>query len=219
MRKTLNRQQLLELFDEWGATGKYESDLESVEYRGYKVIAETVGEYFTENRETVKIVDVAAGTGLVGIKLQELGFKIMDWVDPSKGMMKTAESRNIYDKYFTEYVGENKLPIDTDRYDCCVCAGGFGEGFMPVNALFDMTRIVKPGGLVIFNVIKSNLQTTDELRDRLMPLIDTFVADNIWKTMRRETLPNQIAGSDGYLMVYKVLVSEITTVPQLPPLK
>lgn len=39
----------------------------------------------------------------------------------------------------------SKKNIFTDIYDCLVVAGGMGEGHIPVVALDEMIRVVKPG--------------------------------------------------------------------------
>ncbi|KAK6177747.1 hypothetical protein SNE40_015789 [Patella caerulea] len=251
IRKTLNRDQMIEKLNEW-AKGNYEADMKMVGYKGFESVSKAVGDFYTENRENIKVLDVGAGTGWAGMELQKLGFKRMDGVDPSKEMMKVAECRNIYDKYYIEYVDGNRLPIETgmylytqvckyrDRYvpigmyillivsnrlpidegsyDCSICAGGFSENLIPTNALFEMTRVVKPGGIVCFCIQDSNLVKVDELRGRFMPLIEQFLSEGVWQEVRRETITDLITGGDGAVMTFKVLISE-PTIPQLPGLK
>ncbi|KAK6177746.1 hypothetical protein SNE40_015789 [Patella caerulea] len=217
IRKTLNRDQMIEKLNEW-AKGNYEADMKMVGYKGFESVSKAVGDFYTENRENIKVLDVGAGTGWAGMELQKLGFKRMDGVDPSKEMMKVAECRNIYDKYYIEYVDGNRLPIETGSYDCSICAGGFSENLIPTNALFEMTRVVKPGGIVCFCIQDSNLVKVDELRGRFMPLIEQFLSEGVWQEVRRETITDLITGGDGAVMTFKVLISE-PTIPQLPGLK
>jgi hypothetical protein len=49
--------------------------------------------------------------------MQKLGFKHMDALDPSSGMLEKAKQRGIYGKLFNVYITENKLP-DIDDSEC-----------------------------------------------------------------------------------------------------
>ncbi|KAK6179636.1 hypothetical protein SNE40_011950 [Patella caerulea] len=176
-RSGLTKQGMTKRMDKWAAD--YDSDMAVIAYRNPEVVSQVVGEYFPTNREFVKIVDVASGTGLVGLELKRNGFKQIDAVDPSSGMMKVAKSRNVYDKCYIEYVDGHPLPIDTDTYDCAVVVGGFSMGHLPTNALFELTRIVKPGGYIFINMMESSLVRVEEFKDRLEPLFERFTNNGV----------------------------------------
>ena len=40
----------------------------------------------------------------------------MDAVDPSAGMLEVAKKHNTYRNYYLEYVGKNKLPIESGEH-------------------------------------------------------------------------------------------------------
>ncbi|KAK6179635.1 hypothetical protein SNE40_011949 [Patella caerulea] len=208
-RAKLTKQGMTKRMDKWAAD--YDSAMESIDYTLPEVVSQVVGEHFPTNREFVKIVDVASGTGLVGLELKRNGFKQIDAVDPSSGMMKVAKSRNVYNKCYIEYVDGHPLPINTDTYDCAVVVAGFSMGQVPSNALFELIRIVKPGGFIFINMMESNIVQVKEFKDRLEPLWEKFRDNGVWEIVDREIL------TPGDLMLSaKVLVSE-TTLPRLPP--
>ncbi|KAK6177035.1 hypothetical protein SNE40_015223 [Patella caerulea] len=216
-RRKLNPTQMVAKIDEWVRAGKYEDDMDSIGNQGYHIVSRTVGDYYKTNRENIKVIDVAAGTGLVSLELKKLGFKEMDAVDASEEMMKVAIKRNIFNKYYVEYVDGHRLPIETDTYDCAVVSGGFSQSFLPCNALFEIVRIVKPGGIICIEMIESNLNRVPEFVDRLEPLWKKFAVEGVWEVLKKDIIPELVTGENGLLMIYKVLTSEISF-PQLPPL-
>ena len=49
---------------------------------------------FISNRD-LKVIDIAAGTGLASESLKQYGFSNLDALDPSKEMLKIAQKKNI----------------------------------------------------------------------------------------------------------------------------
>ena len=71
----------------------------------HKTLAECLEEVLTENfpekaKDDLKIIDVGAGTGLIGIELQNLGYSNLHALDISPEMLKEAKKRNIYKRLF-----------------------------------------------------------------------------------------------------------------------
>ncbi|KAK6179637.1 hypothetical protein SNE40_011951 [Patella caerulea] len=209
-RLGLTKQGMTKRMDKWAA--EYDSDMAVIAYRNPEVVSQVVGEYFPTNREFVKIVDVASGTGLVGLELNKIGFKQIDAVDPSSGMMKVAKSRNVYDKCYIEDRLDSSNTLKTNTYDCAVVVAGFSMGQLPTNALFELIRIVKPGGFIFINMMESNLVRVEEFKDRLEPLFERFTNNGVWTIVDREIKP-----PGDLLLIAQVLVSE-TTLTRLPSL-
>ena len=51
-------------------------------------------------KDDLKIIEVGAGTGLIGIELQTLGYSNLHALDISPEMLKEAKKRNIYKRFF-----------------------------------------------------------------------------------------------------------------------
>jgi len=83
------------MYDKWAPD--YEKEvLYNLSCKVYKPMADTfnaaVLKAFPHKRkEEIKIIDVAAGTGLVGVELFKLGFTRIDALDSSQGMLNEAE--------------------------------------------------------------------------------------------------------------------------------
>nr|KAG5695251.1 hypothetical protein BaRGS_008079 [Batillaria attramentaria] len=93
---------------------KYDDYCAAFEHLGPAKTAEIAGSLYPDpkQRETVRILDVAAGTGMVGVELQKLGFRHMDALDPSRAMLDVAKSRGVYISFFCNYIDDKQLPID-----------------------------------------------------------------------------------------------------------
>ena len=71
----------------------------------HKPLAECLEGVLTENfpekaKDDLKIIDVGAGTGLIGIEFQKLGNSNLHALDISPEMLKEAKKRNIYKRFF-----------------------------------------------------------------------------------------------------------------------
>ena len=56
------------------------------------------------NVATVKILDVAAGTGLVGVELVKVGFKHIVALDYSQEMLDLAEEKGEFKSIWTSFI-------------------------------------------------------------------------------------------------------------------
>ncbi|MBA4732584.1 MAG: class I SAM-dependent methyltransferase, partial [Candidatus Thioglobus sp.] len=97
-----------------------------------------------------KIIDVGCGTGLVGLELSKLGYTNFDGVDISKEMIDIAINRG-YRSLFLGNLNES-LPLEGNSYDAALCVGVFTHGHVGPSRLEELTRVIKPEGLVCFTV-------------------------------------------------------------------
>lgn len=68
-------------------------------YPDPKKVAEMVDKYTTIknlNKDTVRILDLACGTGLIGQELSKRGFKHIVGYDISSGMLEEAQHKGVY---------------------------------------------------------------------------------------------------------------------------
>jgi len=97
-----------------------------------------------------KILDAGCGTGLVGIELKKCGYSNIDGVDFSQNMLDLIP-QGIYKKI--EKVDLNKpLKFKTNMYDVVMCVGTFTYGHVKPQALDELIRITKNGGLICFTI-------------------------------------------------------------------
>ncbi|KAK3583601.1 hypothetical protein CHS0354_039423 [Potamilus streckersoni] len=206
----LTPQQIADYYSQWGASGKYDIHLGSSRYLGPMQAARAIGEYFVSDRENVRILDVAAGTGKVGQELYNLGFRNMDALDPSEGMLNKAKEKGVYNQIFN-CCFELNMPIPDDSYDCLVVVGGMGEGHLPAESVYEMIRLVKPGGLICIAMREEYLQYVEAYKDKLQPLMERLEREGKWYQYKKEHVPNYAFGKDGTVFQYVVHVSDLAT--------
>jgi predicted TPR repeat methyltransferase len=137
-------------------SGEYERiasdyDSELVDGMGYcspGAVVEVVGRLLDAD---ARILDVGAGTGLLGVALAEAGFTRLDGMDLSPGMLAEAARKRVYAKLHEGRLGDH-LGYVTGEYDGVVASGVLTTGHAPASCLDELVRITRPGGHVIFTL-------------------------------------------------------------------
>ena len=160
-----------ELYDSWARDG-YDEDVASASI----AVASVVGKYLSlaEKEQPLRILDVGCGTGRVAEVLAEEAAKFsvnitsIDGVDYSRGMLdvamgkKTSNGSSIYERLVQADV---KKDLDanvfiSNSYDGMLCSGVFLQGHVGPEALPELCRILKPGGILCFSVRPTYFKTT-----------------------------------------------------------
>ncbi|XP_046585468.1 methyltransferase-like protein 27 isoform X2 [Haliotis rubra] len=181
-------------------------------YKDHLYVAEGVADYFQEDRRaSVKILDVAAGTGMLAEQLWKKGFRQLDGLDPSPGMMAEAMKKGVYTNYYLEFMdGHTITELDTDTYDCLVVAAGFNIGLLPSAALPEMVRLVKPGGVMCFGIPDARFTEVKEYINRLEPLMQWMEQDGAWQLLDKKHFEDFYDDANpGLVFRYIVRASDI----------
>lgn len=144
----------VELYRKWAAS--YEDDF--MAGHGY-VYHTRVAELFAQvaDESDGPVLDVGCGTGVVGQEIARLGRWAIDGLDISTSMLaKAAEKLN---RAGAEVYGAlieadltGPLDIASDTYGSVVSAGTFTTGHVGPEAIGELARIVRPGGLLVLGV-------------------------------------------------------------------
>lgn len=140
-------QELLQVYEEWAAD--YERDL--VQGMGWdkpSKVGETLLPYLPEQ---ARILDVAAGTGLMGHFLHHHGQPDLSALDFSKEMLQQAKNRGVY-RHFHQHDLLEPLPLERHQYDAITAVGIFTEGHLGPEVLPALKYLLKPGGLLAFSL-------------------------------------------------------------------
>lgn len=97
------------------------------------------------------VLDMGAGTGLCGQALKTLGVAPIDATDISQEMLDEAARKKIYDRLFTGNLLD-RLPVEDGTYAGAVSSGTFTHGHVGPEALAEVIRILRPGGLAVIAV-------------------------------------------------------------------
>ncbi len=98
-----------------------------------------------------EILDVGAGSGLVGQALKCLGYSRMDALDISPDMLEVAREKDVYENLYCASLAE-PLAMEDNSYDAIICVGTFTFGHVNAHALDELTRITRPTGYLCFTV-------------------------------------------------------------------
>jgi predicted TPR repeat methyltransferase len=138
---------LADLYDVWAAT--YDTDMQGIGYIHPAVIAGLAARYITDRNAA--ILDAGVGTGMIGQLLSTLGYHNLHGIDISHGMLDKAKLRRVYVDLRNRTLGE-KLDYEDGEIDAVISTGTFTNGHAPASSFDELTRIVKPGGVLIFTV-------------------------------------------------------------------
>ena len=99
----------------------------------------------------VPILDIGAGTGLVGACLYKMGHKKIIGIDISPEMLKQAKFKGCYSSLVEADVTK-KIPLKNNSIGAVVSAGTFTHGHVGPDAFDELLRITKPGGLFVLSI-------------------------------------------------------------------
>ncbi|XP_019633587.1 PREDICTED: uncharacterized protein LOC109477013 isoform X1 [Branchiostoma belcheri] len=175
-------------YSEWAT--KYEEDMTNMGYNGPRQIVslmhDVLGGVMTPS--TVRVLDVPAGTGMVGSELQKLGYTNADGLDANADMLKVAESKHVYRRLIETKLGTGELPVEPNTYDAVLLVGAFTQNgtHLPCTCLDDLVQVTKPGGLIIVGTGSETLQSEVGLAlvDKLQDLEERALLSIVNKTTR-----------------------------------
>ncbi len=142
-----NPEELSERYDQWAAT--YEDDLDR-DFGWYGPL-HAVNAALKHIPKDARILDAGAGTGLVGMLLDENGYDEIIGIDMSRGMLEQAARKEVYDELHRMVMGE-PLDFESDAFDAVMSVGVLTVSHAPVESLDELVRVTKPGGHIIYTL-------------------------------------------------------------------
>ncbi|KAK3893300.1 hypothetical protein Pcinc_002856 [Petrolisthes cinctipes] len=193
--------EVIALYDEHCTT--YEKRIcEEGKFKGPFTLVEAVTKEVPEcRRKEVRVLDVAAGTGMVGEALAQKGFTNLDALEPSKGMLEYLRSKNIYTNTFHEYVGQDHTNVPQGCYDLVFVVGGMGYNHIPFTGVLEFVRFAKPGGLIMICMRHDE----EDYMSNLKKYMNSLEEQQLWKKEFSTPIKDYLIGTDGILFVYQVL--------------
>ena len=138
---------LVQGYDAWAAA--YDNDVCDFGYATPEAVAAAACQHFRIRK--AHLLDVGAGTGLVGEKLYHQGYRHLVGMDSSHGMLVQASRKGVYQLLCRMMLG-HPLGFPDHHFDGLIAAGVFTWGHAPPEALFELSRLVRPGGVMIFSL-------------------------------------------------------------------
>jgi len=138
----------IKLYKKWAQTYDKDFAIKSNYLSPIKITS-----FFNKNaRKTdTPILDVGAGTGLVGECLYKTGNNKIIGIDISSEMLFQAKLKDCYSS-LVEADLTKKIPLSSNSIGAVVSAGTFTHGHVGSEALDELLRITKPGGLFVLSI-------------------------------------------------------------------
>lgn len=136
-------QEIVTKYDDWAM------DYDAEHYRnGWTILLNKVA-YTLLNYLDVDshLLDVGCGTGLLARELFAYGLNNIDGMDISKISLEQASELNIYKGLHYGKLGE-ALSFGDGYFDALVSSGVFTRNQVPLNSFEELTRILKPQGIL-----------------------------------------------------------------------
>jgi predicted TPR repeat methyltransferase len=140
-----NAEELAQRYDEWAAS--YEDDMD--DHGGPREAVEALAAFAGPD---ALVLDAGCGTGLVGELLAARGYRNLEGLDLSEGMLAKAAAKGCYTALHQGALGGAPLDLPAHRYDAIVCVGVFTRAHAPATSLHELVRLVKPGGYIVFTL-------------------------------------------------------------------
>ncbi len=134
------------LYADWAAT--YDSSF--ADAHGY-VSPQAVADAFAAKNCPGPVLDIGAGTGLVGVALAHRNIGPIDGTDIAPEMLAEAALKDVYDRLFEGNVLD-RLDVDDATYSGIVSAGTFTHGHVGPAAFDELLRVAKPGAWLVLSV-------------------------------------------------------------------
>ncbi len=149
----------IKLYKRWAQTYDKDFALNS-NYQSPKKIISYFNKY-SKNTDS-PILDVGAGTGLVGELLNNKTKKEIIAIDISLEMLNQAKLKGCYSSFIQCDITK-KIPLKDNSLGAIVSAGTFTHGHVGPDAFDELLRIAKPGALFVLSInekffIKSGFQ-------------------------------------------------------------
>jgi 2-polyprenyl-3-methyl-5-hydroxy-6-metoxy-1,4-benzoquinol methylase len=158
--------------------------------------------------KSARLIDIGAGTGLVGEALQRLGFTEVTAVDFSQEILDVARRKGVYRDYRIMNLNFPLAEIEDNQFDATIGVGVFSYGQVEAVALDELVRIVRPHGYIVFtqrvDFYDNNAMGFKDKQDRL-------AQDGVWRlievTAPAQYLPKKEPEVMFRAWVYQVLSS------------
>ncbi|KAJ8033494.1 Methyltransferase-like protein 27 [Holothuria leucospilota] len=188
---------------------------QGVLYSAPKKVIAILNEYCSN--KDVSILECGAGTGLIGEKLYESGYKNTIGVDFSRKSLDVAEEKGVYKKLVCAEIVPEGMPFRDDEFDILICTGCIAPGHISPRCFPEWTRIVKPGGYVLLLLRKCYVEHqkgleafySKSLGDSFQAEIRKLEISKKWEVVMRQIFPGYVYEggilSDGVAVVCKVI--------------
>ena len=136
--------ELAECYDAWARS--YEEDMG--DHAGPAEATDVLARYVPPD---ARILDAGCGTGIAGAILWARGYRRLEGLDLSAGMLREAARKGCYTALHQGTLGE-ALSFRSGFFDAVLLVGVFARAHAPSDSLLELIRVTRPGGYIIFTL-------------------------------------------------------------------
>jgi predicted TPR repeat methyltransferase len=171
-------------YDTFARTGNYDETFDEWGYVGPQTAAAILRNYVPiESR----ILDAACGSGLTGMALYDLGYRRIDGIDISTGLLALAEQTGAYHRVQRVDMQVFPLPFDDGEFDAVNFIGALTY-FETNEILRELCRLVRSGGHVVFSQ-RDDIMRDGGYEEQLQELEDAGLWERVFGTEPMPYLP------------------------------
>lgn len=159
-----SQEELAARYDEWAAS--YEEDMG--DHSGPREAVETLMRHVPPE---ARILDAGCGTGLAGQLLASHGYRHLEGLDLSAGMLREAGKKGCYQALYQAKLGD-PLDFSTGAFDAVLVIGVFARGHGPSRSLAELIRITRPGGRIAFT-LRPEFYVATDFKDTMTSLMES----------------------------------------------
>ncbi len=135
------------LYDQWA--GDYDQQLWASGNPYLAIATGLVGRHVRDY--DARILDAGCGTGNMAQLLHQMGYRNIDGLDPSSGMLAIAHKKEVYQQLHQLYLGA-RIELPDASYDAVVAAGVLTHGHAPPESLDGILQVARHGAVIVFSL-------------------------------------------------------------------
>lgn len=190
-------QEVAQLYNVWAAT--YDREMAAAGYRHPSVGVALLARHLP--RGSTPVLDAGAGTGLLGDWLGILGYPQAEALDISEGMLAVARAKGAYARLHCLALG-GELPFADQSYAGIISTGVFTTGHVGAEALDELIRICRRGGVIVLTV--KDALWTGGFAARLRDLVEVNRIALVEETEPYISMPGEVGTSPSRAVVLRV---------------
>ncbi len=155
----------------YGVPYLYEHLMEKLQAKSHTVLSSLLIDQFTQAGGAVEdlvVLEVGAGSGMVGKALADLGVKSITGIDivPEAAQAAAREYPGVYENYYVEDL--TKLSpqtweqLNNRGFNCIVCGSALGFNHIPAKAWATAFNLIADNSPIAFNVQKERWEDKSE---------------------------------------------------------
>ena len=187
--------------------GYYDQQMRDVQYNAPMIVAKAVAQVGAQKNG--RVLDIAAGTGLVGEAFAQHGFVNMVALDRNEAMLQEAEKKGIYKEIILGPFEVKATSLPSGSFHVCHCVGSLMtmQWLNPLVLLQEMLRLVEVARFLVllWNTTELKEPQCQEVAITLEKILDDLQMEEGCKVLQHKSVPNYLGACEGTLWIAQKL--------------